>query len=295
MYDDVGATVALNNCTVKDNTPHYGTVYFQTGNYSNFTIEDCTFEDIYDVRIYAASALKFKNCTFNSLFDYPLIYGGSASQTSAIYTTSKSPTYFSNPQNQPFVYFDGCTFGNSSDLYAGGSGFTYSVVLFNGCTFQNDTYGYYALEEALALWYGTNTFTSITVDRRWGDRATHLHVRKLVITVKDNNGNNIENACVSVVQAEGKEEWSFLTDSNGQVINAWGDQEVFFVEKEETSTGVYDQWSNSISGGQFHWITVSKEGFQTWKAKVEFDADRTITATLVPTEGPKMLTIPEYT
>ena len=58
----------------------------------------------------------------------------------------------------------------------------------------------------------------------------------------------------------------------------WGDDPVF-IEKEETSNGVYDQWSDG-NGNQVHTITVSHPDYQVDTREIAFTQDRDITVTM---------------
>ena len=128
------------------------------------------------------------------------------------------------------------------------------------------------------LWEGTNTFTNVTTERSWDGNGQHLHVRSLDLTVNDSGGSPLENATVNVMQKEGKEIWNFQTNSAGNILDCNKDLPVF-VEKEETSTGNYTQWSNG-SGNQTHVITISHPDYKIDTREVAFTEDKTIVAQL---------------
>ena len=160
-----------------------------------------------------------------------------------------------------------------------------SVTLMKNCTFGTTAvttglYAYYGGLILLDATTNTNIMASSAVTKKLWGTGTFLHIRTLTLTVKDENGNALQNAVVLVYQKELKERWVFATDANGQIKTVHGDDPVF-VEKEETSLNTFTQWSNG-TGSQIHRIVVSKPGYQTWSTDVAFTADKTITATLQP-------------
>ncbi|MHA1852575.1 MAG: right-handed parallel beta-helix repeat-containing protein [Candidatus Heimdallarchaeaceae archaeon] len=289
---------SFTNITIQSNN-HKGYGMLLYGDFSNVTFSNITIDDTrYGFYLQAATA-KFTNCTVRDTYlDSLMAYGASPTWTYGHYTTSKTKQYNLAGWQQGKVVFENCTWHdnrNSSStemcVYYVGRG---SVVLFKNNTFEGasaadpSSYGIGVYYGGLALYYGTQTFTNVTTERYWSSNGTHLHCRKLTLTVKDQNGNPVEDAYVIIRQNEGKEEWTGFTDSNGQLKDIFGDDYVV-VEKEETSTGNYTQWSDSIANGRFHWLIISKEGYQTWQRKITFTADKTITATLMPVVSRKEL------
>jgi hypothetical protein len=269
----------------------YGLFTF-AGDYSNTTFDHWTVDDVENVLYLQGTNIRFTNSTFkNSVNAYPVArYGGS--QQRHTWNHSKTPSWGLNtPPYQHKCIFDTCVFDNNytaSTTHAFMEVSNGARVYFKDCTFQNAAYGIYAFRDGVAV---TNncTFTNIaTADRRWAALGAHLHGFELALTVEDTAGSPLQGASVQVIQSSSpaKEYWEFTTDSNGQIKDCHGQNPVF-IHREETSTGVYDNWSTSISSGLFHWIVVSKPGFQVWKRKVEFTADRTITAKLVAEGGPR--------
>ncbi len=284
-------THSLTNVTIQSNN-HRGYGMLLYGDFSDVTFSNITIDDTrYGFYLSGATA-KFSNCTIRDVYYDPLmIYGSGSGWSYARYNTSKTEIHHLNGWQQPKIVFDNCTWHdnyNSSStercVYYVGRG---SVVLFKDNTFEGASagdpasYGVVSYYGGLALYAGTQTFTNVTTHRSWSSNGTHLHCRKLTLTVKDHNGNNLEDAYVIVRQNEGKEEWTGLTNSDGQLKDVFGDDYVF-VEKEETSSGNYTQWSDSTADGRFHWIIITKEGYETWQRKVNFTQDLTITATLMP-------------
>ena len=101
-----------------------------------------------------------------------------------------------------------------------------------------------------------------------------FYKRDLDITVVDHNGDAVEDAIVSVRQNEGHELAVYATDAAGEI----GTQQ--FVEWEEESLGVIDQWSDGSDDDHKHTICVIKTGYLPWIRQVAFTENRTITAVL---------------
>ena len=286
---------SFTNVTIQSNN-HRGYAMMLYGDFSNVTFDNITIDDTrYGLYLQAAS-IKFTNCTIRDVYyDSLMIYEASAMWAYAHYNTSKTEIFNLGGWQQGKIVFDNCTWhdnrnSQSSEIcvYHVSRG---SVVLFKDNTFEGASasdpasYGIQVYYGGLALYYGTQTFNNVTTERSWSTNGTHLHCRKLTLTVKDHNGNPLEDAYVIIRQNEGKEQWIGLTNSNGQLKDVFGDDYVV-VEKEETSSGNYDNWSNSIPDGRFHWIIITKEGYKTWQRKVTFTQDLEITATLMPQRIP---------
>ena len=278
---------SFTNVTIhSDNHRGYGMLLY--GDFSNVTFDNITIDNTrYGLYLHGA-IVKFTNSTFKDIYyNSLLLYGTSAIQSYSHYNTSKTKIYNLAGWGQPKVIFDNCTWHDNSTercVYRVEKG---SVVLFKNNTFEGASaadpasYGIQVAYGGLALYYGTQTFNNVSAERAWTSNGMHLHCCKLTLTVKDHNGNPIQDAYVIIRQNEGKEEWTGFTDSNGQLKDIFGEDYVI-VEKEETSTNNYINWSDSIADGRFHWIIVTKEGYQTWQRKVTFTSDQNITATLTP-------------
>jgi hypothetical protein len=96
---------------------------------------------------------------------------------------------------------------------------------------------------------------------------------ELSLTVQDSNAEPIENAFVTVAQVEGNEISCFITNNDGNI----SDESALFTEKLVNPTV---QWSDSISEGRYHYLTINKPGYQTWSRQIEFSENQTITAKL---------------
>jgi len=277
-YDGGGVAHDFNEVTIQDDGGE-GYIYFMYGDYSAMSFTNWTIDGIEGCHIKYNSAIKLENWTFKNCDDYTRHYWNGFAGTYPHYTTSKTSNWWTQGYNQPLFIYDTCEF----DAQDGGvwSMLTYSggTYLVKSCTFKNATYGMAAYDSIILL-YGTQTFDTITTDKSWSGGGTFLHVRAFDITVQDVDGTAIENACVSIRQKEDKEEWSFYTDANGQVKSVFGDS-LYLVEKEETSEGVFTQWSDG-TGNQIHEIIVSHPDYDTVKESYAMTQDRDITVTLRP-------------
>lgn len=257
-----------------------GRPYFGPGDYSNIEFDSWTVDFIYGINFESGIfGITFKNSTFKNTTTYSTIGASGANTTSGAYDTSKGHNW--SRSNQPMVRYYNCTF-DAVDLgyYLAGYIVSGSVVMYESCTFKNGTQGMWS-SSGVILSKGTHTFTSVSNQRVWQFTGVHLHVRSLGITVQDNNGQAIENASVMIRQSEGNEEWLFRTDSNGQVKRSDG-SDIFLVEKEETSTNNYTNWSDSIASGRYHEVFVTKQGFKPYRTQLTMTSDQTITFNMTP-------------
>jgi len=282
-FDCGGVEHNFNQVTVKDDGGE-GYLLFYYGDWSAMTFSNWTIDNLEEMGIYYNSALKLENWTMKNNDDYTRHYWNGYGGTYPHYSTSKTSNWWMNGYGQPLIVYDTCEF----DAQDGG---VYSMLAYSGgtylvksCTFKNATYGMYAFDSIILL-YGTQTYDTITTDKSWSGGGTFLHVRAFDITVQDVDGTAIENAHVSIRQKEDKEEWSFYTDANGQVKSVFGDS-LYLVEKEETSEGVYTDWSDG-TGNQIHEIIVSHPDYDTNKQELAMTADKDITVTLRP-QGTKI-------
>jgi hypothetical protein len=196
------------------------------------------------------------------------------------YDTSKDMVSFSGKLNQYMTVFEGCTFDNVDSGVYGVTSYV-SVLLIKDCTFFNQTYPVYAAG-GNALLYGTTTYpvAGVTSNIRYHGSGTVLHVRKLDITVLDENSDPLENAVVQIRQKDATRElWNFSTDSNGEVKCCGFQEDIYLVEKEETANGVFAQWSDG-TGNLVHEINVSYPGYTVDTREVAMTQDRSIVVQL---------------
>lgn len=255
-----------------------------TGDMNNWTFSGWEFNNCLYSTNANSTGIKFSNSTFKNSSSTFSWYACGLAISRRAYNTSKTELV-SGTSDQPFLVFDTCYFDNNSNGTIHLSSSYNSVTLMKNCTFGTTAvttglYAYYGGLILLDATTNTNIMASSAVTKKLWGTGTFLHIRTLTLTVKDENGNALQNAVVLVYQKELKERWVFATDANGQIKTVHGDDPVF-VEKEETSLNTFTQWSNG-TGSQIHRIVVSKPGYQTWSTDVAFTADKTITATLQP-------------
>ena len=287
LYGNQSWTLSLTNINFSD-TGHWGYLYFDNGDYSQCTFEDWTVTDINRLLFYGVYSAKFTNVTITSNSVENEFSGCSLERIIGHYPTTGDGKY-RNDGFQPGIVFDNCTFdANDSGTYTGGSLLQGSVVRYKDCTFSNASYGVVSQEGSVVIWEGTNTFTSITTaDRRWVTDGTHLHARRLSITVNDHNGNPLLGAAVVVRQNEGHERWAFFTDVLGQISTVFGDTPgVVVIEKNETSTGVYDQWSDGSDADHMHSVITTYKDYTTADVRqIAFTEDKNITVQMTENEA----------
>ena len=250
---------------------------------NSLEFKNWTFENFAYLQIYALT-IRFTDCIFKDLYSYPAIFS-SGNGVGSPYNSSRTPTRTTN-NFQPHLLFDGCTF---TDMDLG----VYSMYLTNGttmylkdCEFIGDTYSGtqngIIIQQDSKLVLNNITWTNMSANIIYPNTASAtLHVREIDITVKDLSNNPIENASVVLRQAEGKEWHNSLTNLDGKILNIWGNNPIL-VEKEEVLVGNFTQWSNSEVGGQYHILTVSKEGYSTETQNIETTEDKILTINLTP-------------
>jgi len=271
--------------------------------YPGTDLTGCTFDNwtISQVRYGISSfgsTFKFTNSTFKNINNAWFIRGTGANPH---YTSAgESSNMNTTSMYQPKITFDTCTFTDNYDVSTTERGFYLSygaVIKFKDCTFSGVddqlATGANAYYNSRLLYEGTTTFTNVGVgaNRIWSTNGSHYHVWPLTLTVQDQNGTAIQNAEVMVVQNSANEYWYFRTDASGNINDCFGDDPVF-VEKEETSNGVYTQWSDSIASSRYHTIRIFKDGYAPWSRQVTFTAAQTITATLVSQTSAGSKTLP---
>jgi len=267
------------------------------GDFVGQTFDNITSNNTYYGFYTTNCIVKFTNCTNIETYSAgPRAYGGEHVNANCPYNHSKTKTYYPTTRmGQYHITYDTCTFTNNYNasttygFYNVGYG---ARVKFIDCDF-NATRGIGVGYNGVALIHGDCDFTGVSGDEVYFINSTGvaLWVWSLDLTVqveKSGGTEPVEGACVSVRQVDNYEHHEFFTTSTGKIEDCHGDDPVF-AEKEETSAGVFTQWSNSIASGNYHWITISMPGYQVWKRKVAFTADQTITATLVAEGGPTAL------
>ena len=281
-FNDQLYTHTFNNITIQGGptaSVNNGYIWFDSGNYRNFTFTDFTVTDGNVILAYGTTNLKLENWDISSMVLEPRPYGNGGVRGVAHYDPVAATPVGDYSFNQGKFTFKNCTFdANDGGVYTGGICNHQSCVLYDGCTFENATYGVYA-NRGIAMYTGTTTFNSITTaNRLWNGGGTHLHARKLTLNVQDSGASPIADASVTIRQKQGRECWACKTDSNGDVLDALGDP-IVLVEREETSTGVFSEWSDG-TGDQIHVIEVFKDGYNYHSEEIAMTEDKTVTVTL---------------
>jgi len=273
-------TLSMKHITIENASNLWGRVYFQNESVPNGKqiFEDWTIENLaypfYTVNgNYYLKRFHFKTSTIQGLH-YVNGLG-----TGLPMTLNKTNGHNTRTL-QPMCVFEDCTWedvdGGNLAMY----NYYQSRILLINPTFIGMNYGAYTKYGSLTMWKGTITMASGN-PKQWGVDCSHTWVRYMNITVQDLDGNPIENAMVSMVQSEGKEWYSALTEADGKIYGVYGNSPIL-TEKEETSNGVFIQWSDDEGAGQYHTITCSKAGYMTQSANYEMTQDRDITITLTP-------------
>lgn len=265
-------------------------MFLTSGKYANWTFDEI---EIYDkaTAIYALdAAAKITNSYFHDCDNQALFYnvGGIVGDT---YQTAQDDTIFKQGYLQTFMRFENCTWEDmdlgSYLIYAGHG----SKVVFKDCTFTADTYsgsqnGIYSFSGSRVIFLGTNTFSNLNADKVWATDGTFLHGREIEVYVEDVDGSPIENAFVGALNASDKEKWQGYTRSDGYLKNMFGDP-MILIEKEETSNGVFEQWSNDESSDLCHQILVDKFGYNKYQICLEMTEEKSLEVVLTPyTETP---------
>ena len=279
-YDDT-YTQSFDNITLQGGpteTSTNGYFYCNAGDYTSVSFNNINMTNGYFALFYGCSNLMINGGTLlNTLAEHRYWGCGGVGLAGFHYDPVNPIQRGVEWQNQPKFKYKNYTFDDGDNgVYVAGIASRGSVVYFEDCTFQNGTYGVYA-NYGTVIWVGTNTFNSITTNRRWGN-GQHLYGRRLTLNVEDSGAAAIADATVTIRQKEGREFWQFRTDSNGDVLDPRGDP-IILIEKEETSTGNFTQWSDG-TGNQVHIIEVYKDGYEPHSEEVAMNQDRTKTITL---------------
>jgi len=264
---------------------NYGSFFIQQqGLKGNIIFDNWYIHDMNYGLYITQSTTKFVDCTFENHTIQPLLYDCGNNIGRELQTERNANT--TNQQSfQPFLTFENCLFKDLDNpnymayIYYG------SNVYYKECTFERTgtptgVWGGPIISNNGTAVFNDCTFTNLSSNKLiWGGAC--LDGREVAITVKDLSNEPIEDASITILQSEGKEKWIGKTDENGQLLNIHGDNPVL-IEREEYTLGVYIDWSNSEVGGQYHSITVSKDGYSTETINIEVTEDKDITINLTP-------------
>ncbi len=228
--------------------------------------------------------LKIINGSFNNTVSYAYYAYGSGNVVGNNYQTSKDDTVWGQGVIQPAGVFENVTFTDCDlgvySVYATGG----ATAVIKDCTFVGEVYS--GSQRAInsrggsrILMVGDNTYVNCrATPRSWGTQGTYLYGYELDLTAQSIDGAPVENAVVMVRQVGNKEFLTAKTDVKGTVKTLWGGLPVF-VEKEETSNGVFIDWSNSLVDN-YHIITVAKEGYDTNSQHILFNENKEVIVVL---------------
>lgn len=286
-----GLAHTFNNITISS-TNDRGRGIVLGGDRSNITFDNITMDNVYTaVHGYSASLFKFANSIFKNTYSYPFTFVAMSGNLPITSSQDNACPEGRDFLQQPKITFDTCTFDNN---YTYGTTYAYryfyrATVKFKDCTFQNCSHGLRMENGANILLQGSITNTC-TDTKYWpaNNRGKLFHVFALNLTVQDYSGNPIEDARVIVTQSEDLEKYAFITNSSGQIKDLYNDDPVF-IEKEEYNDSTYTQRSDSIAGGRYHTIKISKDNYQIWSKDITFTEDRTVVAALQPLVSGKLL------
>jgi hypothetical protein len=244
----------------------------------------------YIIRKDAGSSIKMTNCDFSQISKSVSVFGNG--DTSFYYPGVNKESNDNRYKMQPKDVFENCKFGKISC-----SGVSCSYK-YKNCEFGDPSFTSYAL-------YGdanAHLFEGGQSAQTWDSGLTnnvvystsygpYFDCYSLDLTVEDSNGGAIENATVTIFQVEGKENWSFVTDSNGTISDMYGDLPVFVHRENHTNSSTFDNWSDSISEGRYHLMAINKPGYQTWTRQIEFSENKVVVAQLTEETIPENTTI----
>lgn len=263
--------VQIKNCKFLNTTSANCRALYLTSNiFVNWQIEDCLFDNMLSTVLYGAT-VKLKNCTFTNMNDHSILAYNNGGYNGSPYSTSVTPANDPKIGIQALLVLDGCVFqDNSLDSDYAVYGAYGTRVLLKDCVFDNLYEGLYPNTNGMFLVHN-NSFTDVANEVNFNNGVL-LHAHEIDITVQDENGDPIEGICVSLVQVDGKERHSEFTNSNGKILTAFGGNP-FLIEKEETSEGVFEDWSD-------HYLIASGKGYKTVVRDIGVTQDLTITITM---------------
>ena len=177
-----------------------------------------------------------------------------------------------------FTFLEGCTCkdgASSEDIYINDNAW----LLIKDCDFSNPVNSvdvrYLGI---LWVWTGNTHVAAVPYGISSG---LVFWVHSLDLTVEDSNGSPIEDALILVKQKDGKEQWSFRTDSNGRPKTAGclGGKILCIWREQLDSAGNMTYWSDA-SNSTYHDIWIWAEGYEPAKLTLEMSDERIQTVQL---------------
>lgn len=276
-----------------DSSSKYGyPFYFSAGGmYSNVQIDGFQCDYTNAILIYGCS-VKLKNGIMKNCAGTNIVVYGGGNVISVGYQTSKDDTTFPTGRFQSMVVLQNIQFDN---LAGAGSYAIYarynSLVYVKNCKFSATNgiiyCAFYSAYGSVII-QNNNDITALLSNsnrKQWAQNGTILHGHQLDLTVLDNNSNALQNASVTIYQADYKQNWNFLTDINGKVKNIFGDN-IILINKEESSLNTFDIWCDTADTSSYHYIVTSYPGYVTNITRIDTNIDNNITIRLTPIKIP---------
>ena len=283
LHDDV--THTYDNIIAKagptESTGNAWLMYWNFGSYHNFTFTNIDITNGNGWLCYGTANLVIDGGTaLNGDTDCRVYGSPGVGLMAANYDPVNTKAFGNHNANQNKTLFKNYTFDDGDNgVYTLGTLDRGAVLYCESCTFQNAT-NVANLTRGILVLYNP-TYTSISGNNFVYSSAgggTVLHARKMTLSVEDSGGSPIADATVTFRQKQGRETWVCTTDSNGDVLDPLGEP-IWLIEQEETSNGVYSQWSDG-TGDQVHVIEVYKDGYEPHSEEVAMNQDRTKTIVL---------------
>jgi hypothetical protein len=276
-----------------------------------FIMENMIIDGLYQ-GVAISSCAKLINSTVKNCINYGLFSTGLQAPRFPYYTqkyTTGSSVAGQNLYLQPKVTFENCLFENN---YGGSWGVAYSYgsrFKLKDCEIKNVSIGIRADYGSIFLLESV-TFTNVSTPLYWDRGGAIYDVFPLSLTVQDENDNLIDDATVFIEHSLGYEKdvlytvdplsfqtadpsfrYQISSTGTGNTLDLYGDNPVFVHREILSNTPTYEYWSDSIEDNRYHIITVNKLGYKTWRRKVTFNQDVTLTATLIPENKVKTLPV----
>jgi len=287
----IGTNAQIKHYTYDGITPGWGygfyhlTTHFQNDDMSKMLIEDCLFKNANYGFYVQCGTIYVKNTTLELCTWGGGCVGGTQGFDNRIYKAQGVVDF--GAQGQYFSFLDGCTFvSNSAGDMLVNQG---ACVLFRDCNFGHATVNIQTEQGAKILIWSGNTFAATNYINNLGlyDSVCYW-VNALDITVKTAGDVPIEDAWVLIKQKDGKEFYTFKTDSNGKPMTMQalaGKILLTWKEQLDEIGSSFDLWSDS-GNSTYHEIWVYKEGYTPEKYTKTMSTDQTFDVTLQQTGAP---------
>lgn len=261
--------------------------------------------NISDFQIYSKSAgivlnggaMKFKNGLIREINGTAVSITAGGNVVNPPFETSMDDTRYPIGMFQSMVVLDNVTMSNygklnSTTLQYGVLANYNSLVYMKNCSIVK-TDGIQlsyrrplsAQRRSIVIQHGQGTtFSGHTLyGRNWLTDGTFLRSYEVDITVTDNNMNPISYSTITLKQNSTipKQSWCGLTNDNGKLVNIYGDNPIL-ISKQQTSEGVYQNWSDGSSSGLNHYIQAYYPGLNPYTEVFNLTENKTFNIMLTP-------------